>query len=117
MSRNYLLTRNNPDVATEEYLERIHRITGAVYTVGQLEKGKEGTPHIQFFMNFKNQQKVGGITKFDKQIHAEKVIVNNGADIYCMKEDTRLEGPFEFGIKPVRRNNKHDWEQVRTMAK
>lgn len=61
-------------------------------------------------MNFKTPKKVGGITKFDKAIHAEKVIVNNGADTYCMKEDTRLEGPFEYGTKPVKRNDKHDWE-------
>jgi len=34
-----------------------------------------------------------------------------------MKTDTRLEGPWEFGTKPVQLNNKHDWEQVREHAK
>jgi hypothetical protein len=34
-----------------------------------------------------------------------------------MKEDTRLEGPFEFGIKPVKRNDKDDWEEVWQKAK
>ncbi len=34
-----------------------------------------------------------------------------------MKEDTRIEGPFEFGIKPVRRNNKTDWKEVLDNAK
>lgn len=34
-----------------------------------------------------------------------------------MKEETRLEGPFEFGEKPVRRNNKQDWEEVKQNAK
>ena len=33
-----------------------------------------------------------------------------------MKDDTRLEGPFEFGIKPVQRNNKTDWEEVKQNA-
>lgn len=33
---------------------------------------------------------------------------NNGADRYCTKEETRLEGPFTFGIKPARRNVKGD---------
>lgn len=30
-----------------------------------------------------------------------------------MKEDTRLEGPWEFGVKPVKRNSKVDWEEVK----
>lgn len=33
-----------------------------------------------------------------------------------MKEDTRLEGPWEYGIKPVQHNNKHDWEEVKQNA-
>jgi len=28
-----------------------------------------------------------------------------------MKEDTRVEGPWEFGNKPVRRNAKVDWDE------
>ena len=34
--------------------------------------------------------------------------VNNGADDYCNKEDTRLEGPWTHGIKPARLNKKGD---------
>lgn len=33
-----------------------------------------------------------------------------------MKEDTRIAGPWEFGIKPVRHNNAHDWEEVKKCA-
>jgi len=40
------MTLNNPDSLTEDYLKAIHEKGGAVYTVGQLEKGAEGTPHI-----------------------------------------------------------------------
>lgn len=29
---------------------------------------------------------------------------DNGASDYCLKEDTRLDGPWEFGLKPARRN-------------
>lgn len=29
-----------------------------------------------------------------------------------MKEDTRIEGPYEFGVKPVKRNDKKDWDEV-----
>lgn len=34
-----------------------------------------------------------------------------------MKEETRVEGPWEFGIRPVRRNSKTDWERVFEHAK
>lgn len=33
-----------------------------------------------------------------------------------MKEATREAGPWEFGEKPVRRNNAHDWAEVRDQA-
>lgn len=44
--------------------------------------------------------------KMDPRAHWEPIRMNNGADTYCMKEDTRVEGPWEFGIKPARRNAK-----------
>lgn len=34
-----------------------------------------------------------------------------------MKEDTRVAGPWEFGVKPLQRNNKVDWEEIWTNAK
>ncbi len=36
--------------------------------------------------------------------HFEPVKYNNGADDYCNKEATRLDGPWTFGIRPARRN-------------
>ena len=41
---------------------------------------------------------------------------DNGVAAYTMKEETRLEGPWEFGVKPVKRNNKDDWEEVKANA-
>ncbi len=40
--------------------------------------------------------------------HFEIVKVNNGADEYCNKEETRVEGPWSFGVRPARRNKKGD---------
>lgn len=42
---------------------------------------------------------------------------DNGASTYCLKERTRLDGPWEFGTKPLKRNDKDDWEQVWKLAK
>jgi len=52
-------------------------------------------------MNFSNSVRATSIKKADKKLHIEIVRVNNGAHDYCMKEETRIEGPYEFGIKPV----------------
>lgn len=110
------MTLNNPELFTADYLEQIHKKSKATYTVGQLEKGAEGTPHIQFFMNFKTPVRPTAIKKLDNRLHIEVVKINNGADAYCMKEDTRLEGPYEYGMKPVKRNSKKDWEEVKANA-
>jgi hypothetical protein len=45
-SRNWLGTWNNPTVGTEEWLAALFERAKAVYVVGQLERGAEGTPHI-----------------------------------------------------------------------
>ena len=43
--------------------------------------------------------------------HFEKVKRDNGVFDYCQKTETRVAGPFEFGIKPVRVNNKLDLKE------
>jgi len=48
--------------------------------------------------------------------HFTPVHRDNGASGYCLKEDTRVDGPWEYGVKPVRRNNKDDWDAVRKSA-
>jgi len=57
------------------------------------------------------------LQKADLHCHYEPVKVDNGAAKYCMKEETRVEGPYEFGIKPVVRSSKTDWEEVKEKAK
>lgn len=108
-ARNWLGTLNNPDMVPHEFLENMFIKTKAAYVCGQLEKGKDGTAHIQFFVNLKSPVRISVLTKVCKEAHYEKVIINNGADDYCLKEDTRVEGPWEFGHKPLKRNSKTDW--------
>ncbi len=53
----YLGTLNNPtdhypDFDLAQYLESWKTKGKAVYVTGQLEKGEEVTPHVQFFLNF-----------------------------------------------------------------
>ena len=112
-ARTWLCTLNNPSIPLEE----VHRRTGAAYTVGQLEQGANGTPHLQFVQNFKNVVRLAHFKKCLPQAHCEPVLVDNGADKYCMKQETRVDGPWEFGEKPMQRNSRKDWEAVFLKAK
>ena len=121
--RNYLCTRNYsqlqsfPPNFVKDFLRNIYNKTGARYVVGQGERGTQNnTLHIQFYVNFYGPQRMSKLTSVDKNIHCECVYVNNGADTYCMKIETRVDGPYFFGEKPFRRNNFLDWNEIWTSA-
>lgn len=64
------------------------------YTNGQLEKGLEGTPHIQAYLHFEKPKTLTSLKKRDPVAHFEPVKIDNGASTYCLKEDTRIDGPW-----------------------
>lgn len=42
---------------------------------------------------------------------------SEAANEYVWKEDTRVPGTqFEYGSKPIQRNSKQDWDQIRALA-
>lgn len=101
-------SQHYPDQPVQDYIEAWRTRAGAVYATGQLEKGESETPHIQFFVQYAKPQRVAALKKHCKHAHFEIVKFNNGADDYCNKDVGRLEGPWEFGIKPARKNVKGD---------
>lgn len=42
---------------------------------------------------------------------------DNGASKYCIKEETRLDGPWEFGDMPFNPSKKVDWDRCRQLAR
>ena len=101
----------------EGWLKKLFEKTGAVYVVGQLECCPDTKRlHIQACCNFKEPVRCSKLKKYDADMHIEAVKRDNGANEYCMKTETRVAGPWEFGVKPVRRNSKTDWEEVWTKA-
>lgn len=116
-ARSWLGTLNNPDdIDPQTFLADWNSKHKAAYVNGQVEKGEEGTLHIQYFINFRNPVRLASLKKVCRRSHFTKVIRDNGASGYCLKEETRVDGPWEFGIKPVRRNEKTDWDDVRKKA-
>jgi len=51
--------------------------------------------------------------KLDPTAHWEVVRVNGAAIHYCMKEETRVAGPWEFGEKPIVKQNQHSVTEAR----
>ncbi len=70
--------------------------------------GKEGTPHLQFFLQFAKPQRFSALKKHDRTSHFVPVKFNNGADTYCNKDETRIDGPWTYGSKPFKNNVKGD---------
>lgn len=54
--------------------------------------------------------------KICPRTHWEPVKCDKGFD-YCMKEETRAAGPWEFGERPIQRNNAADWAIIKNAAK
>ena len=115
-SRSWICTFNLvPEDAENwrEILKNFFELGKARYVVGQLEKGEETHhPHIQFYMNFKGMTRLAAIKKINKGIHAEKCKSEKASMDYCQKVETRVEGPQEYGEKPMHRNSKADWDEV-----
>ena len=71
----------------------------AKYAVFQEEMGKNGTPHLQGYIEFNKPVKMSWLKNhIDDTVHVEKAM-GNGQQCrdYCTKEDTRIGGPYEFG--------------------
>lgn len=112
-SRIWLCTLNNP----LESLKDLYDLFKPQYMCGQLEKGESGTLHFQFYLHFKQSVWFTTLKKLHSKVHFCNVKKDNGADTYCMKEDSRVDGPYEFGEKPMKRNCKTDWDSVFLNAK
>jgi hypothetical protein len=108
VSKNWCFTLNNPTVD----IEALYDPTIMSYFVGQLEKGTEGTPHIQGYLIFKSNKRLTGCKKVIPEAHWERRKgTHEHARSYCMKEDTS-EGPvFEAGEPPSKgkRNDLHEF--------
>lgn len=57
------------------------------------------------FAQFQRDVTGKSISKIYSAAHNVPVLKDNGAKMYCMKEETRVEGPWEFGEYKDRRLN------------
>lgn len=115
--KNWLITHNNPKngLFIQDYVAGWEGHCN--YINGQLEKGVLGTPHFQVYISLKKEFRLAGLRKVDPLANFTLVTRDNGASAYCMKDEGRLDGPIEFGIRPLDPSSKTDWEAAWQAAK
>lgn len=85
--RKWCFTLNN--YTTKEYgtIEQEVLALNCKYIIGK-EKGENGTPHLQGFLEFKNPRTFNFLKKINKRFHIEKARGTTKQNyIYCSKED------------------------------
>jgi hypothetical protein len=110
-AKDYLFTWNNPDRDLAQFVSDVRQSWSDLeYMVVQLERGESGTPHLQGFCIFKRKLRITQLKKLPhgaKYFHWEKRRgTREQARDYCMKEDTREDGPVEIGEMPVSEQGK-----------
>lgn len=94
--RSVFGTLNNYVGPTEDFLiKEGYNIKCAIW---QLEEGKEGTRHIQFYIQFNNPISFTKLKDTYKGAHFEKPRSHKACWAYCGKEETRIEGPYKYGV-------------------
>lgn len=76
------------------------------YCLYQLELGEEtGMPHLQGFVKFRVAKRMATVKEQVPELQRAHLEGRRGtirqAIDYCRKNDTRLEGPWEFGEEPA----------------
>lgn len=106
MHKNFLITLNNPDVTPKQFLHEVQQI-GFTYGRCQLERGQEGTEHLQGVFGGK-RSRFDAIKRAFPRAHIEVAKHPRAAWRYCGKEETRIGECSEFGTPPFLSNSKVD---------
>lgn len=94
---HWIVTMNNPGEFTLANLWAT-RGNDIQYLCGQVEVGQQGTRHIQAYLQLKKDQRHSYLRDmFERRAHIEWCRNNEFCKDYCVKEETRVEGPWEFG--------------------
>lgn len=116
--RNYILTINNEKKNDDELFNYIQNLPHIKYFIFQREKGKNGTEHIQLYIEFSCGKTFDTMKFYFPTAHIEKRYgTKTQARDYCKKEDTRIsENYYEFGDF-VEERARTDWVDILEMIK
>jgi len=95
IGKSWLFTVNNPQnlKLPEEFKAR--------FCIWQLERGEQGTPHLQGYAYFSGNKRLSALKKLAPTAHWEiRRGTHEQAKTYCSKTDTRVDGPWQYGDEP-----------------
>lgn len=112
--RNAVITWNHESI--EEGMDRIERPEFCSYWVYQIERcPTTGRLHVQGYAEFSRQVSLNDITGWLPGAHVEPRRGSQAqAREYCMKEDSRVEGPWEDG-EPNQQGMRADLQAIKLM--
>lgn len=118
--RNWCITLNNP---TEEEITSMRSCLATHsqfrYMVYQIESGENGTRHIQAYLELLSPIRLETLKKISplQRAHLEpRRGTQQQAIDYCQKSETRLEGPWEIGIRATEsQGHRRDLDEVRQL--
>lgn len=109
-ARRWVFTLNNPDPAGCPDWDGWEHLR---FAVCQLERGQEGTLHLQGYCSFGRPVRLGFLRNILPRAHWEVARGNEEQCVaYCSKEDTRVDGPWRFGT-PQGQGKRNDLEEVK----
>lgn len=110
-SRSFCFTLNNPTSTSLDFAQ----YPFVEYAIWQLEIGKEGTEHLQGYIEMSKSCRWSVFKNILQGAHFEKRRgTRDQARSYCKKEDTRKEGPWEYGVWSEKSQGKrNDLEEVK----
>lgn len=90
---------------------------GVAYLRGQLERGDGGFEHHQIFFILQRKGSLRAVRRlWDPIIGHWELTRSRAAEQYVWKDDTRIGEPYEFGSRPLNRNDATDWDAIRNLA-
>jgi len=115
-SKYWCFTLNNPTFEYQELLDRFSVSDKIKYAIFQREQGLEGTTHFQGYCEFNNRCRLTTVKSIiDPRCHVEiRRGTGEQARSYCQKDESRVDGPWEFGVwDPVTKGQRTDLEAVK----
>lgn len=93
-SKYWVFTLNNP-VSLDEPKDNIRDFEYLIY---QQEQGEQGTTHLQGYVAFHGRKSLASMKVYLPKAHWEhRRGTHEQAKAYCMKDESRVSGPYEFG--------------------
>ena len=112
----WCFTRNNPTESGPDFIRRLSGLRSVTACIFQLEKGEQGTPHFQGYIEMDRSQprsRVKNLIRDKPHLEKRKGTAQQAIN-YSKKEDTRTDGPWQTGqFTPTRkRGQRTDLEAV-----